>query len=190
MEVPHTKYSFWNIWTFFPSRWIFPRLLTVFFKSSTSFTISIFLVIFAESNFFKDISMHSRGKLLQFYLASSKTFPVSEKAGVKWFSPLYIWATQFLYFYAKINFTGSSYLALVGWGQTYCQLQQIALPGLGSWKSIAIVTRFGSEMIVQSFEVLLVGCERQAFLLHENKRAWIPPTITRKLALRGNKHWV
>ena len=55
----------------------------MFFKSSTSFTISIFLVIFAESNFFKDISMHGRGKLLQFYLASSKTFPVSEKAGVK-----------------------------------------------------------------------------------------------------------
>ena len=57
--------------------------------------------------------MHSRGKLLHFYLASPKTFPVSEKAGVNWFSPPYIWATQFLYFYTKINFTGSSHLAII-----------------------------------------------------------------------------
>ena len=117
--------------------------------------------------------MYSRGKLLHFYLASPKTFPVSEKAGVKWFSPLYIWATQFLCFYTKINFTGSSHLAIIaaakslqsyptlcdpidgsppgspvsgilqaralewgaiGWGQTSSQLQQVALPGLGSWK--------------------------------------------------------
>ena len=75
--------------------------------------------------------MHRRGKLLHFYLASPETFFVSGKAGIKWLSPLYIWATQFLHLCIKVSTTGGSHLAIVGWDQTYYQLQQIALIGLG-----------------------------------------------------------